>query len=347
MPEFNDVAVYQPTSTAYFKKLKSYGSSGVLVKLTQGSAGGTAYVNVSAKAQLTSARAVGLPVGAYHYLTCNSSRYGAGDPVSEAQWFVKHLKSHGIKETEPVVVDVEDGSLMTNPTKDVKAFVEYVESQGYKNTWVYTMGSWYGSRLSASLSKRWWIAWYGISKLPISAKAWQYTDNWKRIGVDGSIDYNGVMFKYDDGKVTAKTKKASYYSWNPKLVQALTPIGIYKDVEFKHRVRYFKAGTQFKIKSVAKSKAGTPRLVTESGFYITANRENVRNWYYVTNPKSVTIIKATYLYKDKDRTQHIRKYGKGTVFTIIDVINWGGIWELKTESEFYMTANKDYVKINN
>lgn len=348
MTEFNDVAVFQPKTKAYFQKLKSLGSKGVLVKLTQGSADGTAYVNVSAKEQLASARAVGLPVGAYHYLTCNSSRYGAGDPVAEAQWFVKHLKSHGIKEMEPVIVDVEDGSLMSNATKDVKSFVEYVESQGYKNTWVYTMSSWYGSRLSVSLAKRWWIASYGISKLNIStAKAWQYTDNWKRIGVDGSIDYNGVMFKYDDGKVTAKTKKATYYNWNPKLVQSLTPIGIYKDVEFKHRVRYFKAGTQFKIKSVVKSKAGTPRLVTESGFYITANRANVRNWYYVTDPKSVTIIKATYLYKDKDREKQVRKYGKGTVFTITDTVRWGDIWLLKTESGFYLTANKSYVKINN
>jgi len=347
MTEFNDVAVYQPTTQAYFKKLKSYGSRGVLVKLTQGSAGGTAYVNSGAKAQLASARAVGLPVGAYHYLTCNSARYGANDPVNEAKWFVKYLQSHGIKKTEPVVVDVEDGSLMKNPTKDVKAFIKYVESQGYKNTWIYTMGSWYGSRLSTSLTSRWWIAWYGISKLNIgAAKAWQYTDNWKRLGVDGSVDYDGMMFKYGHGKTNSKSKKVSYYSWNPKLIQSLTKIGIYKDVEFKHRVRYYPAGTQFIIKDVVKIKAETPRLLTESGFYITANRENIKNWYYVTDPKRIKIIKPTYLYKDKDRTKRVRKYGKGTVFTIIDCISWGGIWILKTESGFYLTANKSYVRIN-
>lgn len=344
MTEFNDVAVFQPKSKSYFQKLKSLGSRGILVKLTQGSAGGTAYVNVNAKEQLANAKAAGLPVGAYHYLTCNSARYGAADPVNEAKWFVKYLKAYGVKKTEPVVVDVEDGSLMTNATKDVKAFLKYVESQGYMNTWVYTMGSWFGSRISASVTDRWWIASYGINKLNIlAAKAWQYTDNWHSLHVDGSHDY-GHMFKAPKA-TTSKPVKASYYDWNPKLVQTLTKVGLYKDAEFKHRVRYYPAGTQFAIKDVVKTKAGTPRLLTESGFYITANRENVKNWYYVTNPKRIKVIKATYLYKDKDRTKRVRKYGKGTEFTITDVISWGGIWILKTQSGFYITANKTYVKI--
>ncbi|MFC6180367.1 DUF5776 domain-containing protein [Lactiplantibacillus daowaiensis] len=344
MADFNDVSNFQPKTKAYFQKLKSYGSKGVLVKLTQGSAGGSAYVNPSAKEQLINAKAAGLAVGAYHYLQCNSAKYGAADPVNEAKWFVKHLVAYGVSVTAPVVVDVEDSSLMSNATKDVKAFVAYVESQGYKNVWVYTMGSWFGSRLSASLTKNWWIASYGIAKLNIAAaKAWQYTDNWKGLGVDGSHGYE-KMFTSSTVSAT-KPENATYYNWNPKLVQTLTKIGIYKDVEFKHRVRYFKAGTQFKIKNVVKTKAGTPRLLTDSGFYITANRVNVKNWYYVDNPKAVKIIKATYLYKDKDRTSRIRKYGKGTVFTITNVISWGCVWILKTESGYYLTANKDYVKI--
>ena len=346
MTEFNDVAVFQPKTKTYFQKLKSLGSKGILVKLTQGSASGTAYVNASAKEQLANAKAAGLPVGAYHYLTCNSSRYGSDDPIAEAKWFVKYLEAYGIKKTEPVIVDVEDGSLMSNTTKDVKSFVKYVESQGYSNTWVYTMGSWYGSRISTSVTDRWWIASYGIAKLGISAaKAWQYTDNWHGLSVDGSHDYYGMFAGKSATTANTSKAKASYYTWNPKLIQALTSVGIYKDAEFKHRVRYFKAGTQFKIKDVVKTKAGTPRLLTDSGFYITANRDNVKNWYYVDNPKAVKVIKATYLYKDKDRTSRIRKYGKGTVFTITDVISWGGIWLLKTESGYYLTANKDYVKI--
>ncbi|VDG18804.1 hypothetical protein [Lactobacillus curieae] [Lactiplantibacillus mudanjiangensis] len=349
MTEFNDVAVFQPKTKAYFQKLKSLGSKGILVKLTQGSADGTAYVNVSAKEQLANAKAAGLPVGAYHYLTCNSARYGSDDPIAEAKWFMMYLKAYGINKTDPVIVDVEDGSLMSNATKDVKSFVKYVESQGYSNTWVYTMGSWFGSRISSSVTDRWWIASYGIAKLNISAaKAWQYTDNWHGLSVDGSHDY-GSMFNYKEAaaNTTSKPAKTSYYTWNPKLIQTLTKVGLYKDAEFKHRVRYYPAGTQFKIKEVVKTKAGTPRLLTDSGFYITANRDNVKNWYYVTNPKQIKVVKSTYLYKDKDRTKRIRKYGKGTVFTITDVISWGGVWILKTESGYYMTGNKDYVNIMN
>ena len=69
-----DISSYQPDSIDFFQAAKNAGVKAVIVKLTQGSADGDAYVNPKAQAQLNNARAVGLLVHGYHYAGLTAPR---------------------------------------------------------------------------------------------------------------------------------------------------------------------------------------------------------------------------------------------------------------------------------
>lgn len=55
-PLVADISSYQPNEPAFFQALKNQGVRAVIVKITQGSADGDAYINPKAKAQITNAR---------------------------------------------------------------------------------------------------------------------------------------------------------------------------------------------------------------------------------------------------------------------------------------------------
>ena len=59
---FIDVSSYQEDSVEYFQRAKDKGVMGVVVKLTEGSEDGSAYVNPRAAAQIRNSLAVGLRV---------------------------------------------------------------------------------------------------------------------------------------------------------------------------------------------------------------------------------------------------------------------------------------------
>ena len=87
---------------------------------------------------------------------------------------------------------------------------------------------------------------------------------------------NSWVLAQDVAKVTAAANN-SYYNTNPKKIESIKGINIYKSADFgKGKVRGYKKGTTFNIKSIKKTAAGTPRLQTESGHYITANKSLVK-----------------------------------------------------------------------
>ena len=64
---FIDVSGYQEDSVEYFQRAKNQGVMGVVVKLTEGSEDGSAYVNPRAAAQIRNAITAGLHVSCYHF----------------------------------------------------------------------------------------------------------------------------------------------------------------------------------------------------------------------------------------------------------------------------------------
>ena len=95
------------------------------------------------------------------------------------------------------------------------------------------------------------------------------------------------MQKVSGGSSTTNTNygkkdySKDYYTTNPGKVKLLKADGLraLNDVNFKGNKNYggyYPTGTVFKIKGIKTTSSGLPRLITESGFLLTANRKYVQ-----------------------------------------------------------------------
>ena len=194
-PIFIDVSSYQDYSLSFFKTKKAQGAKGVAIKLTQGSANGTNYINPRAAAQIKNAASVGLPIAAYHYFTSNSRVYGVKDVKAEADFFCSVATKYGLDKSTVMVIDAEDGSNANPATEDVNTFLTQVKSHGFNNIAIYSMSSWFSSgriNMSGAVTRNLWVAAYGTDRPGVNgATQWQFTDNW--YGVDASYDFTGLF----------------------------------------------------------------------------------------------------------------------------------------------------------
>lgn len=184
-----DVSSYQPDTEEFFKAAAKKGAKAVIVKITEGSNPGTAYVNPKAKKQIASAKKAGLKVHGYHFADFN----GTQDAKAEAAWFVKNAKACGLKSDSVMVLDIENSAVNSNPaTADAKAFLSAVKVAGFPKVAIYSMRSWFTSgRLSSKIAPV-WVAEYGVNKTHMTDyKAWQFTDSLVIDGfkTDASADY--------------------------------------------------------------------------------------------------------------------------------------------------------------
>ncbi|AQP86615.1 TPA_asm: M15 family peptidase [Listeria monocytogenes] len=104
----------------------------------------------------------------------------------------------------------------------------------------------------------------------------------------GIKDYKGtatqnttLLAKLKAGKphTPASSNKNTYYTENPEKIKTLVQCDLYNSVDFteKHKTGgTFPAGTVFTISGMGKTKGGTPRLKTKSGYYLTANTKFVK-----------------------------------------------------------------------
>ena len=135
-----DVSSYQPDTLDFFKAAAKKGVKAVVVKITEGSNPGTAYVNPKAKKQIANAKKAGLKVHGYHFADFR----GTADAKAEAAWFIKNAKECGLKSDSVMVLDIENSSINLNPaTADAKEFLSAVKAAGYPKTAIYSMRSWF------------------------------------------------------------------------------------------------------------------------------------------------------------------------------------------------------------
>ncbi|AZU53128.1 Peptidase M15 [Listeria monocytogenes] len=90
-----------------------------------------------------------------------------------------------------------------------------------------------------------------------------------------------LLAKLKAGKphTPAGSNKNTYYTENPEKIKTLVQCDLYNSVDFteKHKTGgTFPAGTVFTISGMGKTKGGTPRLKTKSGYYLTANKKFVK-----------------------------------------------------------------------
>ncbi|GIC74314.1 hypothetical protein LFLT20_13180 [Limosilactobacillus fermentum] len=189
---FIDVSGYQEDSVAYFQLAKSKGVMGVVVKLTEGSEDGSAYVNPRAEAQIRNATTVGLRVSCYHFARYTSN----ADAQNEARFFVKIAKQYGMTSDTRMVDDAEVHSV-ADYNSATAAFLNEVKALGYANVGLYSMKSFFTSGILNSHGfgeAKIWDAGYGITDLGIdNAAAWQWTDNGLGMNVDTSYDFDGAF----------------------------------------------------------------------------------------------------------------------------------------------------------
>ncbi|ENI9110869.1 M15 family metallopeptidase [Listeria monocytogenes] len=80
-------------------------------------------------------------------------------------------------------------------------------------------------------------------------------------------------------KPSASSNKNVYYTENPRKIKTLVQCDLYNSVDFteKHKTGgTYPPGTVFTISGMGKTKGGTPRLKTKSGYYLTANTKFVK-----------------------------------------------------------------------
>ncbi|HDT9554153.1 TPA: M15 family metallopeptidase, partial [Listeria monocytogenes] len=99
-------------------------------------------------------------------------------------------------------------------------------------------------------------------------------------GYKGTASQNTTLLaKLKAGKPHTPASKNTYYTENPKKIKTLVQCDLYNSVDFteKHKTGgTYPAGTIFTITGMAKTKGGTPRLKTKSGYYLTANTKFVK-----------------------------------------------------------------------
>lgn len=189
---FFDLSSYNPDTKEFFLAAKNQGALGVVVKLTEGSEDGSAYVNPKAATQIRNALAVGLRVSCYHF-----ARYTSiADAQNEARFFVKIAKQFGMYDDTLMIDDAEVHSATDYQSVSL-AFLQEVEALGYKNTGIYSMKSFFTGGILNSHgfgNAKIWEAGYGITDLGIdNAAAWQWTDNGLGMSVDTSYDFDGAF----------------------------------------------------------------------------------------------------------------------------------------------------------
>lgn len=209
--KFIDVASYQPDTLAYFKAAKKLGVKGVVVKITEGSAAGTNYVNPKATKQIKHAKEVGMVVSSYHFLRSLS----ALDAKQEAQFFIKEAKKRGLSTQLTCVVDVEAADLTHNVailTQQINTFSAEVKRLGFKKIVIYSNTSWFKARINRSnlTVQDFWVASYGTKSAGIPCKAWQYSSNQMINGAktDISVDYQDLFTEETPRKQKKPVQKA-------------------------------------------------------------------------------------------------------------------------------------------
>ena len=209
--EFNDVANYQPDSLAYFQGLKSKGSGAAIVKITQG----TGYINPKATNQVNHADQAGLKTAGYHYAMFGGN---VANAHAEARYFLAQAKAR-LAKGSILALDYEDaGTTGTNKAANANAIIAFM--QDVKNAgfipWFYTGKYFINAHVNhAAVNKVFpnstWIAGYPGTSYPDfnyfpsvdGVVAWQYTNNWKSLGVDGST----LLLDWPEGENKAKPQK--------------------------------------------------------------------------------------------------------------------------------------------
>lgn len=194
----------------------------------------------------TSAKAVGMPIGAYWYSYATS----VADAKKEAEVCLSILK--GKQFEYPIYYDLEDSSMVgcgkSVLTQIATTFCEALENAGYF-VGIYSNPSWLKNYLDYSSIKKYtlWLAHWGVSEPSYECDLWQYSSSGSVSGISGRVDmnwgYRDFPTTIKNGKYNGFGKTPSTPTPDPKPSKPATSNG-------------FKVGDTVRVKSGAKTYDG-------------------------------------------------------------------------------------------
>lgn len=197
-----DVSGYQSQARAasWWNGLKSRGVTAGIVKLSEG----TNYRNPYGLAQIAAIKQAGMKPSGYHFARFVGNTWQA---QQEANYAIATAKAMNLPAGSPLVLDYElrQGSRGSN-TQACITFLKAVKQAGFVPVFYSYSGMaslWDFEAMHQATGAMMWIAAYpgptnapnfnyfpGISNF---ITAWQWTDNFQGLGVDGSVDLTGVF----------------------------------------------------------------------------------------------------------------------------------------------------------
>lgn len=260
------------------------------------------------------AKAVGMPVGVYHYSYATSVE----DAKKEAEFCISYLKGKQLE--YPVAFDIEDKtqiSLTTERRTDiVKAFCDAMEKAGYYVI-LYTNLDWTRTKLDMSKLTKYdvWIAqWAAQCTYTGNYGMWQYSDKGKVAGISGNVDMDYAYKDYPsiikkaglNGFKKETTKPAEKPANNtvekpaekPETKPAKKPADKTADKSNKKtKEKYVKGAKVVLIKKPIYSSAYTKAASgTKTGIFYLYDGVNVNGRYRITVKKNMCGKKPTYQY---------------------------------------------------
>ena len=144
------------------------------------------------------AKAVGIPVGSYHYFYADS----VDDAKREAEFCLENIQ--GMKFEYPVCFDLEDRTMLSlsnrQRTDIVKAFCSEIEKAGYYAMF-YCNLNWLNNYLyKDELLPKYdlWIAEWNVAAPSVSCGIWQKSDKGFINGISGNVDLDIAYKNYPE-----------------------------------------------------------------------------------------------------------------------------------------------------
>ena len=318
-PIILDISEWQtPASINYDKLAKAV--DGVIVRVQYGSN----YIDKHYKTHISNFQKRGVPVAVYAWV--RGSSYS--DMETEAKDFYNRAKTYN-----PTFwwLDVEEQS-MGDMRGGCEKYRAKLKALGAKKVGAYVANHLF-SKFNLDISKYdgLWVPTYGVNNgqyngsNPTATSNYnihQYTSVGRLDGYNGSLDLNrlakGSFETFFGGKAASTGKKdwsKDYFTTNPKKVELLKDDVLYakNDVDFKkgNAGGSYKKGTQFIITGIKTRSDGLPRLITQSGYLLTANRNYVKE--VGSSKKSVATLANEVIARkwgdDPQRSQKLKAAG--------------------------------------
>lgn len=195
MSKYNGIDISKWNGTVDFQKAKNDGVDFAMIREGYGKENPN-QIDKKFEENYKKAKAVGVPVGVYHYSYADS----VADAKLEAQFCLKNIKGKQLE--YPVVFDIEDKEqlkLNNRQRTDIcKAFCEEIENAGYYAMIYCNLNWWNNYLIKKELENKYdlWLAQWGVEKPSITCGIWQKSDKGHIDGICGNVDINVAYKNY-------------------------------------------------------------------------------------------------------------------------------------------------------